>query len=103
MAPKATLPGPQLSPTNRERGVTLSLRKSAATLKGKPLATIKEIAQKELQKSEATKGVKVVGVSAVVGERLKIQTGSKEQAEIARQSTEWTKALREDTKVRQVA
>jgi hypothetical protein len=71
----------------------------AATLKGKLLAKIKDIAQKELQKSEATKGVKVIGVSAVVGECLEIQTGSKEQAEIARQSTKWTKALGKDTKV----
>jgi hypothetical protein len=37
MAPKATLPGSQLGPTNRERGITLSLGKSTATLKGKPL------------------------------------------------------------------
>jgi len=107
MAPRATLPGPlprpQLGPTNKERGVTISLGKSAATLKGKPLAEIKDIAQKELQKSEATKGVKVVGVSAVVGERLEIQTGSKEQAEIARGSTEWTKAFGENAKVKQAA
>jgi hypothetical protein len=49
-----------------------------ATLKRKPLATIKDIAQKELQKLDATKGVKVVGISAIVGERLEIQTESKE-------------------------
>jgi hypothetical protein len=35
---------PAQTPTNREKGVTLSLGKAAATLRGKPLATIKDIA-----------------------------------------------------------
>ena len=50
---------PAQAPANREKGVTLSLGKAVATLKGKPLATIKDMAQKELQKLDATKGVKV--------------------------------------------
>jgi hypothetical protein len=56
-----------------------------------------------MQKVDATKGVKVVGISAIVGERLEIQTESKEQAEVARGNTQWAKALGEETKVRQAA
>jgi hypothetical protein len=88
---------------NRERGITLNLGRAAATLRGKPLATIKDMAQKEMQKEDATKRVKVVGVSAIVGERLEIQTESKEQAEVARSNTQWAKALGEEAKVRQAA
>src|SRR4030088_2716190 len=61
------------------------------------------MAQKKMQKEEATKGVKVVGISAIVGERLEIQMESKEQAEVARSNTQWAKALGEEAKVRQVA
>jgi hypothetical protein len=109
--PAPSLRGPQAQPRDqtascdnasiREKGITLNLGKSAAALKGKPLAAIKELAQKELAKTEATKGVKIVGVSAVVGERLEIQTASKEQAESARANAQWTKALGEGAKVRQ--
>ena len=45
----------------------------------------------------------MVGISAIVGERLEIQTESKEQAEIARSNTQWAKALGEEAKVRQAA
>jgi hypothetical protein len=38
-----------------------------------------------------------------VGERLEIQTESKEQAEVARSNTQWAKALGEEAKVRQAA
>src|ERR1700716_556453 len=94
---------PAQTPANREKGVTLSLGKAVATLRGKPLATIKDMAQKEMQKVDATKGVKVVGISAIVGELLEIQTESKEQADIARGNTQWAKALGEEAKVRQAA
>ena len=50
-----------------------------------------------------TKGVKVVGISAIVGERLEIQTESKEQAENARRDQGWTIVLGKDTRVKQPA
>jgi hypothetical protein len=50
-------------------------------LKQKPLTITKELAQKELSSKAETKGVKVVGISMIVGECLEIQTESKEQAD----------------------
>jgi hypothetical protein len=75
----------------------VSLGGAGGVLRGKPLAEVKELAQKELSK----KGVKVVGVSAIVGERLEIRTGSKEQADIVRADDQWTKVLGASAKVRQ--
>jgi hypothetical protein len=94
---------PTQGPTNRERVVVLGLGEAAVALREKPLKTIKELAQKELSSKAETKGVKVVGISAIVGERLEIQTESKEQADIARRDQSWTVVLGKDTKVRQPA
>jgi hypothetical protein len=88
---------------SKERGVTLNLGKAVAELKKKPLAAIKEVAQKELQKIEGTKGVRVIGVSPIIGNRLEIQVGSKEQAEVARNNAQWTKGLGEGVGVQQAA
>jgi hypothetical protein len=85
--------------TNREKVVFVNLGKAAQTLKGKPMAEIKELAQKKLKEGEATKGVKVVGVSAIVGERMEIQMRSKEEAEKARNSAQWVKGLGEEARV----
>jgi hypothetical protein len=64
-----------------ERVVVIGLGEAAVALKQKPLTTTKELAQKELSSKAETKGVKVVGISMIVGECLKIQTESKEQAD----------------------
>jgi Tfp pilus assembly protein PilE len=111
--PKPTLPRtqqkcttvaiPTQGPTNRERVVVVGLGKAATALKQKPLAAIKELAQKELSSKAETKGIKVVGISAIVGERLEIQTESKEQADNARRDQSWTIVLGKDARVRQPA
>jgi hypothetical protein len=90
-------------PTGRERVVVVGLGEAAAKLKEKPLTAIKELAQKELSSKEETKGVKVVGVSAIIGDRLEIQTESKEQADNARRDHGWTIVLGKDAKVKQPA
>ena len=81
--------------------VFVSLGKAAQALKGKPMAEIKELAQKKLQEEEDTKGVEVVGIGAIVGERMEIQMKSKEDAERARNSTQWAKGLGEGATIRQ--
>jgi hypothetical protein len=50
-----------------------------------------------------TKGVKVVGISAIVGECLEIQTEPKEQADNARRDYGWTVVLGKDARVKQPA
>jgi regulator of replication initiation timing len=87
--------------SNREKVVILSLGKAASTLKGKPMMAIKELAQKKLQEEEITKEVKVLGVSAISGQRLEIQTESKKQADIARANAQWVVGFGEEAKVRQ--
>jgi hypothetical protein len=108
-------PGPDTAPTGplattyargwvgRERVVVVSLGEAAEKLREKSLSEIKELAQKELSNTAETKGVKVVGISAIVGERLEIQTESKEQAENARRDQGWTTVLGRNAKVRQPA
>jgi hypothetical protein len=100
--PKPTIV-PTWEPTGRERVVVVSLGEAAGKLREKPLSAIKELAQKELSNKAETKGVKVVGISAIVGERLEIQTESKEQAESARRDQGWTVVLGKDAKVKQPA
>jgi hypothetical protein len=90
-------------PVGRERVVVVSLGEAAGKLREKPLSAIKELAQKELSNKAETKGVKVVGISAIVGERLEIQTESKEQAENARHNQGWTVVLGKDARVKQPA
>lgn len=87
--------------SNREKVVILSLGRAASTLKGKPMMAIKELAQKKLQEEEITKEVKVLGVSAITGQRLEIQTESKKQADIARANAHWVAGFGEEAKVRQ--
>jgi hypothetical protein len=100
---KVAVAVPTQGPTSRERVVVIGLGEAAAALGKKPLTAIKELAQKELSSKEETKGVKVVGISAIVGERLEIQTESKEQADSARRDHSWTVVLGKGARVKQPA
>jgi hypothetical protein len=94
---------PTQGPTNREKVVVVGLGEAAAALRKMPLTAIKELAQKELSSKAETKGVIVVGISAIVGERLEIQTESKEQADSVRRGHSWTVVLGRGAKVKQPA
>lgn len=82
----------------QEQTVVILLGKSAAENKGKSTETLKEIAQKELQKEETTKAVQVIAVSTPAQGRLEIITGSKEQAQAARENRRWVQGFGEGAK-----
>lgn len=73
----------------RDKVVVVTLGRAAAGLQGKSVGTIKEMAQKELQKEAQTKDVQVVGASTVAQGRMEIIVASKEQAEAARANARW--------------
>ncbi|KFX86510.1 hypothetical protein O988_09535, partial [Pseudogymnoascus sp. VKM F-3808] len=80
---------------NREQTVVITLGRTAEEIKGKPIATLKETVQKELQREDSTKNVQVIGVSAVTKGRLEIRVASKEQAQQARSNARWVRGFGE--------
>lgn len=80
---------------NREKTVVITLGRTAEEIKGKPIDTLKETAQKELQREDSTKNVQVIGVSAVTKGRLEIRVASKEQAQQARSNARWVRGFGE--------
>ena len=85
----------------RERVVVVTLGKAAEEVKGKPLQVLKKQIQDELQKEEATKAVQAVAVAVPFPGKLELITGSKEQAQAARNSLSWVNALGEGAKARE--
>jgi hypothetical protein len=88
---------------NREQTVVITLGRTAEEIKGKPIATLKEIAQKELQREDSTKNVQVIGVSAVTKGRLEIRVASKEQAQQARLNARWVRGFGEAARAKAAA
>jgi hypothetical protein len=82
----------------QERTVVITLGKAAAESAGKSTETLKETAQRELQKEESTKAVQVIAVLAPAQGRLEIVTGSKEQAQAARENKRWVRGFGEGAK-----
>jgi hypothetical protein len=82
----------------QERTVVTRLGKAASEVTGKSTERLKEIAQKELQKEESTKAVQVIAVSAPTQGRLEIITGSKVQAQAARENKRWVRRFGEGAK-----
>src|SRR5579871_5507549 len=87
----------------REWVVVVILGKAAEGIKGKLLDALKKQIQSELQKEEATKAVQAIAVSLPFLGKLELITGSKEQAQAARNNKKWINALGEGAKAREAS
>jgi hypothetical protein len=72
-------------------------------MQGKPMETLKKIAQDELRKEESTKEVQVNAVAAPIQGRLEIVVGTKAQAEAARKNKRWVRGFGEGAKAKEAA
>ena len=87
----------------RERVVVVELGKAAEGIKGKPLDAWKKQIQDELQKEETTKAVQAMAVSLPFPGKLELITGSKEQAQAARNNKRWINALGQGAKAKEAS
>src|SRR5271170_309364 len=87
----------------REQVVVVVLGKAAEEIKEKPLDALKKQIQDELQKEETTKAVQAIAVSLPFPGKLELITGSKEQAQAARNNKKWINALGEGAKAREAS
>jgi hypothetical protein len=81
--------------------VVIVLEKAVEEIKEKPLDALKKQIQDELQKEKTTKEIQTIAVALLFSGKLKLTTGSKEQAQTAYNSKRWINVLRKEAKARE--
>jgi hypothetical protein len=84
----------------RERVVEVTLGRAATEIQGKSASDLKKLVQEELTKEDSTKAVQVLAVSAPFQGRIEVVTGSRKQAQAARENKRWVRGLGEGAKSR---